>query len=79
MSRLVLPLESHCNASPSRVVRPSSLENFAGVSAPESLASRSRKADAATDPLHQERLAPPQGSWSRFFAMLACRGFAGWR
>jgi hypothetical protein len=49
------------------------------VSAPESLASRSRKADAATDPLHQERLAPPQGSWSRFFAMLACRGFAGWR
>ncbi len=34
MSRLVLPLESHASTSPSRVVRPSSLENSAGKPAP---------------------------------------------
>ena len=55
MSRLVLPLDSHDSTSPSRVVSPSSLENSAGVSVPESLASRSRNSFAPSLPIYCSR------------------------
>jgi hypothetical protein len=55
MSRLVLPLESHDSTSPSRVVRPSSLENSAGMSALVSFASRSRNSFGPSLPMNCSR------------------------
>ena len=56
MSRLVLPLDSHDSTSPSRVVRPSSLENSAGVSALESLQAAAGNSFVPSFPILQPKL-----------------------